>query len=76
MKGLTLNLFLSFGGALRVYIYEGSKLIFEKFISDCPEGAKHFLCGGMSKLGTTMLSYPFTTVRTRIQQNQYINGSK
>ena len=32
---------------------------------------KHFVSGGTSKLITTLLSYPFTTVRTRIQQNQY-----
>jgi hypothetical protein len=69
-----LNIFLSFGGALRVYTYEGSKLLFEKFISKHAEGVKYFICGGVSKLITTMLSYPFSTVRTRIQQNQYFDG--
>ncbi len=27
-KGLSLNLFLAAGGALRVYVYEGAKLVF------------------------------------------------
>ena len=34
------------------------------------------MSGGLSKFGTTMLSYPFTTVRTRIQQNQFIKGNR
>ncbi len=28
----------------------------------------------MSKLITTFLSYPLTTIRTRIQQNQFLEG--
>lgn len=28
----------------------------------------------MSKFITTMLSYPLTTIRTRIQQNQFLEG--
>lgn len=32
-KGLSLNLFLALGGALRVYIYEGAKILFEVFVS-------------------------------------------
>lgn len=74
MKGLSLNLFLSIGGALRVYIYEGSKILFQKLVSREFAGPKHLISGGISKLVTTLLSYPFTTVRTRIQQNQYIAG--
>lgn len=74
MKGFSLNIFLSFGGALRVYTYEGSKILFEKLISENAEGVKYFVCGGISKLITTLLSYPFSTIRTRIQQNQYFEG--
>lgn len=41
---------------------------------DIPEsalGEKHFLCGSLSKLVSAVASYPITTLRTRIQQNQY-----
>lgn len=75
-KGLFLNLFLAAGGALRVYVYEGAKIAFETLISKQHEGIKHLISGGVSKLVTTLLSYPFTTVRTRIQQNQFIFGSR
>jgi hypothetical protein len=37
---------------------------------------KNFICGGASKLFVVLLSYPITTVRTRIQQNQFIKDDR
>jgi hypothetical protein len=35
---------------------------------------KNFICGGIAKVGNVLFAYPFTTVRTRIQQNQYVKA--
>lgn len=32
------------------------------------------MCGGISKVWSVLLTYPISTVRTRIQQNQYFNN--
>jgi hypothetical protein len=59
-----------------MYVYEGSKILYDKFkIPESPLGEKHFICGGLSKIFSICLSYPITTLRTRIQQSQYINKS-
>lgn len=65
-------MFLSFGGAARIYTYEGSKLLFDKWITKSHDGIKHLTCGAVSKIITTLLAFPFTTMRTRIQQSQYV----
>ena len=74
LKGLSLSLILSSSGVLQMYIYEGSKIIYDQL--SIPEMAfteKSFICGSFSKFFAVMLTYPFTTVRTRIQQNQHIS---
>ena len=35
---------------------------------------KNFICGGIAKAGNVLFVYPFTTIRTRIQQNQYVKA--
>lgn len=55
-----------------MYVYEGSKLIYENF--KIPESLlyeKSFICGAISKMTSVLITYPLTTIRTRIQQNQY-----
>ena len=37
---------------------------------------KNFICGGMSKITTTFATYPLTTVRTRVHQDQYFLDPK
>ena len=37
---------------------------------------KNFICGSISKCVAVLLTYPFTTVRTRIQQNQFFGNRK
>lgn len=61
-------------GALQMYSYEGSKLLYEYFkIEGSSWREKNFICGGFSKIFTTVLTYPFTTIRTRIQQDQFFD---
>ena len=56
-----------------MYVYEGAKILYEKLnIPESPLSEKHFLCGSLSKVFSVMLSYPITTLRTRIQQNQFV----
>lgn len=35
---------------------------------------KNFICGGISKCVSVLLAYPLTTVRTRIQQDQFFDN--
>lgn len=75
LKGLQLSLILSFSGVLQMYSYEGSKMVYEKLkLPESKLEEKHFICGGFSKIFSVFMSYPFTTIRTRIQQNQYFNS--
>ena len=56
-----------------MYVYEGAKILYEKLsIPESPLSEKHFLCGALSKVFSVLLSYPITTMRTRIQQNQFV----
>ena len=74
-KGLLLSLVLSFSGVVQMYFYEAFKLIYD--YSELPQSVlqqKSFVCGGASKIWSILLSYPITTVRTRIQQNQFFNN--
>ena len=76
-KGLGLSLILSFSGVIQMYTYEVLKMGYEYF--QIPTTAlleKNFLCGGGSKIFVVLVSYPITTVRTRIQQNQYVKDEK
>jgi hypothetical protein len=36
---------------------------------------KNFIAGALSKIVSGAIMYPLTTIRTRIQQNQFVNGS-
>ena len=75
LKGLQLSLLLSLSGVLQMYSYEGSKMIYERLkLPESKMEEKHFICGGFSKIFSVFVSYPFTTIRTRIQQNQFINS--
>ena len=57
-----------------MYIYEGSKILYEKLqIPQSSFGEKNFICGSISKIISVMITYPITTVRTRIQQDQYFH---
>lgn len=74
LKGIQLSLLLSFSGVIQMYIYEGSKILYEKLkIPQTSFDEKNFICGSISKLVSVMITYPITTVRTRIQQDQYFN---
>jgi hypothetical protein len=77
LKGLPLSLVLSICGAAQMYIYEGSKIMYDFLkIPQTQLSEKHFICGSASKIISVLLSYPITTIRTRIQQNQFVEGSK
>lgn len=71
--GLSMNLLLSLSGALQMYTYEWSKMVYDLLISETVLGEKSFICGSVSKLISTVATYPLTTIRTRAQQNQFIN---
>ena len=76
LKGLQLSLVLSFSGVVQMYVYEGAKILYENFNIPASEfNEKHFICGSLSKIFSVMLSYPITTMRTRIQQNQFVGSS-
>lgn len=60
-----------------MFTYEGLKKVYDSL--DIPQTAfseKHFFCGAVSKFAAVLVTYPFTTVRTRAQQNQYIKDDK
>lgn len=58
-----------------MYAYEGSKLLYDALlIPQTKLLEKNFIAGSISKIITGLIMYPLTTIRTRIQQNQYING--
>jgi hypothetical protein len=76
LRGLELSLILSFSGVIQMYVYEGSKILYEKMqIPETPISEKHFICGSLSKVFSALLSYPITTLRTRIQQSQFVSNS-
>ena len=59
-----------------MFFYEGTKMMYDIFhIPETPLAEKSFICGGLSKILSGLLLYPLTTVRTRIQQNQFILNS-
>ena len=50
-------------------------MLYERF--EIPESRleeKHLICGGISKIVSVLVSYPLTTIRTRIQQNQFVGN--
>lgn len=74
-KGLMLSLVLSFSGVVQMYIYEASKAFYD--YANLPQSGlqeKTFICGSISKVWAVLMTYPITTVRTRIQQNQFFNN--
>ena len=57
-----------------MYSYEGSKILYEQLkVPQTSFGEKNFVCGSISKLISVIITYPITTVRTRIQQDQYFH---
>lgn len=75
MKGLSLNIWLSALGISQMFFYEGSKILYTYLqIPESELAEKNFICGGISKILSGLIMYPLTTVRTRIQQNQFINN--
>ena len=76
LKGLQLSLVLSFSGVVQMYVSEGAKILYDRFNIPTTEfNEKHFTCGSLSKFFSVLLSYPITTMRTRIQQNQFVGDS-
>jgi solute carrier family 25 (mitochondrial folate transporter), member 32 len=74
-KGLGLSLILSFSGVVQMYTYEGLKKCYTYLnIAESKLLEKNFICGAICKLFVVLLTYPITTVRTRIQQNQFIKN--
>ena len=74
-KGLSLSLVLSLNGTLQMTAYEGCKFTYKKL--GIPESGyleQNFICGSFSKFIITFVNYPLTTVRTRIQQDQFFNN--
>ena len=60
-----------------MYVYEAAKILYDRFDIPASEfNEKHFICGSLSKFFSVLLSYPITTVRTRIQQNQFVGSSR
>ncbi len=60
-----------------MYIYEGSKILYDwAKIPQTSFSEKNFIAGALSKIVSGAIMYPFTTIRTRLQQNQYLEGSK
>lgn len=58
-----------------MYLYEGSKILYEALkIPESKYSEKNFICGSFSKFFGVLLTYPLTTIRTRVQQNQYFNN--
>jgi solute carrier family 25 folate transporter 32 len=75
LKGFGMSLVLSSSVVLQMYLYEGSKLLYSSFkIPESKFSESHFICGSLSKLVTVLVAYPLTTIRTRIQQNQFFNN--
>jgi len=59
-----------------MYSYEGLKKIYEYFhIPESSFQEKNFICGALCKLFVVILTYPITTIRTRIQQNQFVKDA-
>ena len=55
--------------------YEGSRRLYDSLaIPQSSLMEKNFICGGIAKIGNVLIIYPFTTVRTRIIQNQYVKA--
>lgn len=58
-----------------MYLYEGSKIVYEALqIPESRYSEKNFICGSLSKFFAVLLTYPLTTIRTRLQQNQFYNN--
>lgn len=75
--GLNISLLLSFNGVLQMFTYEGPKKLYDSLnIPQTAYSEKNFFCGAISKFAAVLVTYPFTTVRTRAQQNQYIKDDK
>lgn len=75
--GLKMNLLLSLTGALQMYIYEGSKIVYLKLFRSSSFDEQNFICGSISKFLSSIITFPLTTIRTRAQQKQFTeDGSR
>ena len=76
-KGLSMNLILAVLSVAPMYVYEGTKLLYDYLeIPHTPYSEKNFIAGSISKVVSVFIMFPFSTVRTRIQQNQYVDDTK
>ena len=75
-KGLSLSLPLCLSGVVQMYAYEGFKELYHSLFPSSFLNEQHFICGSASKFVVLLASYPVTTVRTRIQQNQFVKGAQ
>jgi solute carrier family 25 folate transporter 32 len=76
-RGLGLSLVLSVSGIVQMYSYEALKRLWVKL--QLPESnlqEKNFVCGALCKLIVVLSNYPITTVRTRVQQNQFVRDER
>jgi solute carrier family 25 (mitochondrial folate transporter), member 32 len=77
LKGLQLSLLLSTTGVVQMYLYEGAKLLYDRLgVPQSQFEEKSLICGGISKVASVFVSYPLTTIRTRIQQNQFVGSRR
>jgi 7,8-dihydro-6-hydroxymethylpterin-pyrophosphokinase len=56
--------------------YEASQSLYDKL--KLPQSAlmeRNFVCGSIAKIANVFVIYPFTTLRTRIIQNQFVKAN-
>ena len=73
-RGYLFTLALSFYGVFQISFYENSKLVADKFYGDQNRETPNSIIGTigvLSRIMAGMFQHPLTTIRTRIQQNQY-----
>jgi len=71
-RGLQLSLALSTYGIIQMTLYENFKLL-ANYDATSPTSVPA-MCGIASKCITSLLLYPINVIRTRIQQNQFIES--
>ena len=72
-RGLVVSLVLSSSTIIQLNIYESLQSLIHRNTSSSPTDYWSFLNGGFSKMASTVATYPLITLRTRIQQNQYVS---
>ena len=70
-----MSLLISIDRVLQMSFYIVLKMMYNNLkIPETQFNEKNFLCGSMSKFLSIIFTYPFTTVRTRIQQDQFFKN--